>query len=246
MDYRGGLQAMYNNPNWLAQVTLIGLCYMIPVVGPIVVMGYVFEAAAYMHKTNRDSFPDFSFGRFGPYLSRGVGPFLVGILFLFIHIPVYIAEVLVLGLVGGLLIEAISSIDPQSGGLRATVSISVNLFITVVIGIVHSIINIYQLALMIRGGLSGDFAESFRFSFCLEYAKRAGGATFNAIMFTGYLTFCLMCFAAIGMWSAGLSVLAAIGIYSLACAWLAFQLYREYLTEKGAPFRVKCEIIDEG
>jgi hypothetical protein len=245
MDYRGGLNAMYNNPSWLAQTSLIGLCGLIPFVGQIVIMGYAFEAAAYLHKTNRDTFPDFNFNRFGPYLARGVGPFLVALIFMFIHVPVYIAEALGLGLVGGLLVEVVSSIDPSNSGLRLGTLLTVGFFNMAVIGIVHTMINIFQFALMLRGGLSGEFAESFRFSFCSEYAKRAGGATFTATIFLGYLMFCLYCFVLGGIWSLGLFILPAMGIYTLACAWIACQLYREYLTEKGAPFRVKCEIIDE-
>lgn len=246
MDYRGGLKAMYTNPNWLTQATLIGLCGLIPIVGQIVIMGYAFEAAAYLHKTNRDQFPDFNFNRFGSYLARGVGPFLVGLLFLMIHIPVYVIEFLVFNVGGTMLVVALASMDPGNEGLRVGLLVTLGILNMVVTGVVHMIINIYQVALMIRGGLSGELAESFRFSFCPEFAKRAGTETFVAGIFTGYLTFCLVCFAVVPIfWTFGLFYLTAIGIYCLCCSWLVFQLYRTYLGEKGAPFKVKCEIIDQ-
>src|SRR5687768_4186441 len=103
MDYRGGLKAMYNNPNWLTQTSLIGLCWLIPIVGPIAVMGYSFEAAAYLHKTNREGYPDFSFGRLGPYLARGLGPFLISLLFLVVIVPLYIVEQVIFVAVGALM-----------------------------------------------------------------------------------------------------------------------------------------------
>src|SRR5262245_15182704 len=97
MDYRGGLSCMLKNPGWLAQTSIIGVVSLIPIVGQIVILGYVFEAAAYLHKRNGESFPDFQFGRFGAYLARGVGPFLAGLLFSFLHIPVFMGEMFAYG-----------------------------------------------------------------------------------------------------------------------------------------------------
>src|SRR4051812_32285423 len=109
MDYRGGLSCMFKNPSWLAQTTIIGLVSLIPIVGQIVIIGYVFEAAAYLHKRNGESFPDFRFGRFGDYLGRGAGPFLAGLLFSFLHIPVLMGEIFVYGVLVAVFVSLLSS-----------------------------------------------------------------------------------------------------------------------------------------
>src|SRR5436190_18548387 len=161
MDYRGGLKAMYNNPNWLVQTSLIGLCALIPVVGPIAVLGYTFECAAYLHKTNREGYPDFSFGRFGAYLARGVGPFLVSLLFMIVFVPLFIVE----QLIAGVLAYALASMEIP--GLVQGVGLAV----AVIFFVINGLIFVAQWSLLIRGGMSGEFGDSFRFGFCGEFMK---------------------------------------------------------------------------
>ena len=81
MDYTGGFGMIHANPNWLTNCFLAGLCFLIPVVGPIVLIGYGYETAELLHRSNGRRHWDFNFNRFGDYLSRGVGPFLVSLVF---------------------------------------------------------------------------------------------------------------------------------------------------------------------
>lgn len=235
MDYRGGLKAMYNNPDWLVQTSLIGLCFLIPVVGSIAVMGYAFEAAAYLHKTNREGYPDFSFGRLGPYLSRGVGPFVVGLVFMLVFVPLFIVENMISFAVNALVVP----LDIPF------LALGLSLGMWAIFGVMNAILNIFQLALMIRGGLSGEFAESFRFPFCTEFFKRAGMDALYAQMYLGLVYACLVFFAIVPFWLLFLTTLPAIGVFFLSYAWIICQLYRSYLTEKGTPFPVKCDVIDQ-
>lgn len=236
MDYRGGLKAMYNNPNWLMQTSLIGVCSVIPVVGSIAAMGYAYECAAYLHLTNREGYPDFNFGRFGAYLARGIGPFLISLVFMVVLVPLFIVEYITLIAVALLLVPMqIPFLAPGVG-----------MFLGAVFFVINSVIQIFQFALMIRGGLSGEISEAFRFAFCGEFAKRAGNDAFFAQMYLSFLASLLLCFAFVPFWLLGLMVLPAIGIFMLSYAWICCQLYRSYLTEKGPPFRVKCDVIEEG
>lgn len=235
MDYRGGLKAMYNNPSWLTQTSMIGLCFLIPVVGPIAVMGYAFESAAYLHKTNREGFPDFDFGRFGPYLARGLGPFLISLTFLLVTGPLWFVENIVYFAVMSLVV----SMDIPYLPLAFSLGLQGLFFL------VNTIVYVFQTALMIRGGLSGEMSESFRFSFCGEFAKRAGMDAFFAQVYLGFLTTILVIFALVPFWTLWLTILPAIGIYFLSYSWLCCQLYRSYLTEKGEPFKVRCDVIDQ-
>ena len=236
MDYRGSLKAMYNNPNWLVQTSLIGLCFCIPFVGSIAVLGYAFESAAYLHLTNREGYPDFSFGRFGPYLARGVGPFLVMFLFGFILFPVILVEQLVAGMLG----IALASL--QIPGLVQ----GIGLLLSVVYFVVNGLISVVMWSLLIRGGMSGEFADAFRFGFIGEFMKRSGADGFWAYAFMQLtLIPCVIMFM-IAPHLLLLTIFPGIGIITLCYAWLSCQLYRSYLTEKGMPFRVRCDVIEEG
>jgi hypothetical protein len=236
MDYRGGLKAMYNNPNWLVQTSLIGLCFFIPFVGSIAVIGYAFESAAYLHLTNREGYPDFSFGRFGPYLARGVGPFLIMFVFGFVLFPLIFVE----QLVAGLLAVALASLEIP--GLVQ----GFGLLLSVIYFVVNGIVTVIMWSLLIRGGMSGEFADAFRFGFIGEFMKRAGADGFWAYAFMQLsLIPCVIMFM-IAPHLLLLTILPGIGIITLCYAWLSCQLYRAYLTEKGPPFRVRCDVIEEG
>ena len=56
---------------------------------------------------------------------------------------------------------------------------------------------------------------------------------------------CVYLFVVLGPHLLFLTLLPAIGILTLSYGWLSCQLYRSYLTEKGMPFRVKCDVIEE-
>lgn len=235
MDYRGGLKAMYNNPSWLVQTSLIGLCFAIPFVGPIAVMGYAFESAAYLHLTNREGYPDFSFGRFGPYLARGIGPFLISLLYLVFFVPLYIAEQLLAGLIIGL----VASMEIPF------LALGVSFVLGAIILLVNATAYTVLWSLLIRGGLSGEIGDSFRFAFVGEFMKRAGGDGVLACLWLSLtLAPCLAAFFFAPQLLL-LTIFPTIGVYFLCYAWLSCQLYRSYLTEKGPPFRVKCEIIED-
>lgn len=236
MDYRGGLKAMYNNPNWLVQTSLIGLCFLIPFVGPIAVIGYAFESAAYLHKTNRDGYPDFSFGRLGAYLARGIGPFLIILLFSIVIVPLIIVEQIVAVALGALLGSM------EIPGLAP----GVGLLLSAIFFVINGLLFVAQWSLLIRGGLSGEIGDAFRFGFCGEFMKRAGADGFWAYTYMNLtLAPCVYVFVFLAPHLLFLTLLPAIGIITLSYGWLSCQLYRSYLTEKGPPFHVKYEMVEE-
>jgi len=235
MDYRGGLKAMYHNPNWLMQTSLIGLCSLIPFVGGIAVIGYAFESAAYLHLTNREGYPDFSFGRFGPYLARGIGPFLVILLFLIVFVPVIIVEQIVAFAAGALLASLEIPGLVQGGGLM----------LSAIFFVINGLIFVVQWSLLIRGGMSGELGETFRFGFIGEFMKRAGADGFWAYAYMNLLLIPCVYIFMLAPHLLFLTILPGIGIIALSYGWLSCQLYRSYLTEKGPPFRVKCDVIEE-
>ena len=235
MDYRGSLKAMYNNPNWLVQTSLIGLCALLFPVGPIAVVGYAMESAAYLHLSNREGYPDFSFGRFGPYMARGIGPCLVVLLFLIVIVPLVFVEQLVAFALGALLGAM------QIPGLAP----GVGLMLSVIFFVINGLVFVAQWSLLIRGGMSGEFGDAFRFGFVGEFMKRAGADGFWAYAWMNLTLIPCAYLFMIAPQLLMLTILPAIGIIVLCYAWLSCQLYRSYLTEKGMPFRVKCDVIEE-
>ena len=76
IDYMRMLSYVFENPNWFMNLLLGGLCSLIPVIGPIVLLGYRYETVIALLAVGGARYPDFNFGRFGDYLMRGLWPFL--------------------------------------------------------------------------------------------------------------------------------------------------------------------------
>src|SRR5438093_320718 len=75
---------------------LLTLCQLIPVIGPIVALGYRAEVPlALSRDSDRRRHPNFDFNRFVKYLTRGLWPFLVGLIVAFLGLPVAILAVAV-------------------------------------------------------------------------------------------------------------------------------------------------------
>src|SRR5262245_53573473 len=95
-----GLQylRMYNyvfeNPNWVMNVLLTAVCTLIPVIGPIVMMGYQYEIMISLLMSGGARYCDFDFNRFADYLLRGLWPFLVGLVASLVLVPLMMAVIL--------------------------------------------------------------------------------------------------------------------------------------------------------
>ncbi|HLW65266.1 MAG TPA: DUF4013 domain-containing protein [Gemmataceae bacterium] len=92
MNYMRGFQFIRDREKWLTNVLLGAVCLLIPVVGQIVFVGYLFDVIEALHKDpEHKNYPDFDFGRFSDYLGRGIWPWLAEFLFgLIIAIPLMI------------------------------------------------------------------------------------------------------------------------------------------------------------
>src|SRR5947209_5698807 len=79
---------VFENPNWLMNILLAGLCMIIPIIGSLIVLGYQFEAVAVLLSTQGARYPDFTFNRFAEYLVRGLWPFLVQLIASLVLAPI--------------------------------------------------------------------------------------------------------------------------------------------------------------
>ncbi len=78
MRYLYAFTWVTESKNWLVNVLLSGVCLnFIPIVGPMVLLGYQFENVENLYRRRKAPCLDFDFGRFMEYLKRGVWPFLV-------------------------------------------------------------------------------------------------------------------------------------------------------------------------
>ena len=77
MQYMRAYNVFFEHPRWGMTLLSATACIFIPVVGPIVLIGYLIEVMEQALRTPERRYPAFDWGRFSEYLSRGVWPFLV-------------------------------------------------------------------------------------------------------------------------------------------------------------------------
>jgi hypothetical protein len=215
---------IFSSPNWVANVLLAALCGLIPLLGPIVLLGYRYEIVESFVKNPGAMYPDFSFNRFGDYLGRGIWPFLVLLLVGLLAIPLVLIlyfVFIVVALLTASISEALAGVVVILGFLLYWASI---LLMTALLGALG-------MPMALRAGLTKDFGAAFDMGFMKQF--------FGLVWKETLLGFIVLYLANALLGIAGLMVLCigiypAIAIAMLAQSHLEFQLYRMFLSRGGA------------
>jgi Protein of unknown function (DUF4013) len=88
--YLDSIRFVLAKKNWLMNTIMCIVCMIIPAIGGIVLIGYLFEVVDFLRREpNNKEYPDFKFDNFVAYLMRGIWPFIVQIITSFlIVIPI--------------------------------------------------------------------------------------------------------------------------------------------------------------
>lgn len=193
------------------------VCTLIPVIGPIILLGYRAEVAESLEKDpDLEDYPNFDFNRFMPYLTRGLWPFLAELV------------VMVVALILMTLAAAVGVLVWQaSGDWRMGVLVGAVLLIPVTI---FTTLLMWPMELYTQ--LSGSFEIGATFRFTFRFLGRVWGQALIAAIVFGFLSM-LLSFA--GMLACYIGLYPAVVIQSLAQQHYVVQLYRQYLDEGGEP-----------
>jgi hypothetical protein len=238
VNYTASVSDFFKSPKWMMNLLLGGVCVLIPIVGPMVVLGWLITGFWARQDENFETFPDFDFSHFGKYLERGLWPFLVafvvGMAFSMVMVPLAWVLMIPAMLVGGL----------SSGG-EANTSSCLG-FIAMILMMLFFAVMIFAMMLVlvplkIRASLTQDFAKSFDVGF----VKRFLALTWKEIvlsslfvMITGTLFVCLgMIVFCVGMYF-------AIVLVYFSWMHLHKQLYTLYLNRGGEPVPLSPKLND--
>jgi hypothetical protein len=227
LRYFAAYEYVFQNANWLSNLLLGTLCQIIPVVGPIVFMGYQYEIIEALHRDPRRVYPDFNFNRFADYLVRGVWPFLVSlvagmVLAAIMMVPMFLFQIL------------IAASDHKHAGPLAVVVMILMFFVMIVFQFGFYLL---LLPLTLRAGLSQDFVKAFDFEFLRDFVGRMWLEMLFVALFLWASTFVLMI---------GGFMLCCVGVFPAATlalfanAHLLHQLYEVYLFRGGQPIPLKA------
>lgn len=199
-------------------MTILGLsvCMLIPIVGPMVIFGFLFRRFA----RERQGHPaeDFDFNFFADYLKMGLWPVLASLVFGLLIIPV----ILVFAVFSAVVIPL-----AENGNEALLVIIGIIGFLLYLILIF--VFSVLSYAVILRSGLMMNFSSGFSWSFMKSFLGKVG------LSFLGYTL--LLTLIAIPLVLIGYLALL-VGAYVVA-AWLQFVMmhltYQHYdlMVERG-------------
>jgi hypothetical protein len=224
MQYMRSLQFIMDRKNWMSNILLGGVCMLVPIVGPIVFSGYLFEV---IDALNRDpghkDYPDFDFNRLMEYLTRGIWPFLMQlVLSLTIGVP--------LGLVMGVLMAVGAAVAANNNFPAIMLVFQLLLFVVILAVAILSVF--VTLPAELQAGLGREFNLPRMVAFVKDFNKRVFKEMLVAVLFlvaiavvaelVGLLLFCV-------------GIYFTIAVVVMAQHHLEFQLYQLYLERGGPP-----------
>jgi len=238
MKYTDSVFDFFKSPKWMMNLLLGGVCVLIPVVGPMVVVGWLITGFWARQDERFETFPEFDFSHFGKYLERGLWPFLVtfvaGVGVSIVLMPLFWILMIPVMLAGG----ASSGGDGNLAGCFAVIIMAVMIlgWAVILVGMMLLLV-----PLKIRASIVQDFAKSFDFGF----VKRFLALTWKEIVlsslfvmgasivlsFLGMLVFC------VGVY------FASVVIY-FSWTHLNKQLYALYVSRGGEPVPLSPKLVE--
>ncbi len=162
MRYFRAYGFIFDSPQWLTTLLIGIVCMFVPVVGPMVFMGYLYDVIEALHRDPEQVYPPFDFNRLLDYLVRGVWPFLVQLvvmlplmllLMVFVAIPIALAVCL--------------TGEEPSAVVWICIAVA---SLMVAAGII--LIPLVTIPMSLRAGLAQDFGAGFSVAFVRDFIAR--------------------------------------------------------------------------
>ena len=223
----------------MMNLLLGGLCVLIPIIGPIVVLGWLITGFWGRQDERFETFPDFDFSHFGKYLERGLWPFLVAFVasmaVSIVMVPLIWLLMIPMMLVGGL-----------SSGNEANAAGCVGVLVLILMMVIWAVmlagLMLVLTPLKIRASLTQDFAKAFDFKFIKQFLALTWKEVVLSSLFVVGASIVLGCLGLLAF---------CIGIYFVSVltyfSWthLHKQLYALYLSRGGEPVPLSPKLFDQ-
>ncbi len=233
MRYMRAYQFVFDSPNWMMNLLCGMVCLLIPVVGPLVFLGYAFEVVEALHRQGDRSYPNFDFNRFVKYLVRGVWPFLFQLIVVLpvvfiIYIPFFIAFQAILMSGGG---------KPNVGAFFALLTVYfISLFV------VGFLLALVLVPLILHAGMSQEFAFGAALHFLRDFWKRAWK---ELVLVQLFLFGSGLVLSIAGFLLCCIGVYPAAALAEFARYYMVYQLYELYLQRGGTAIPLKLEAVED-
>lgn len=229
-QYLRAMQYVFDSPNGMNNLLFCGLCALIPVIGSLMVLGYMCLVMEDLIASQGTRYRDFEFGKLGDYLGRCLHPFLVSLVG---SLALAVVIFVVYG-AGMLIIAAAAGAGENAGGVVALIVMPI-LFITVltlqILG--QGIIT----PMCIRAALTQDIGEGFRIAWAWDFFQRT---KLEMILTAFFLFLSAVAAEIVGLLMCCVGILFTMMIVAYGQAFFAYQLYQLYLSRGGEPVQIKA------
>lgn len=219
----------------MMNMLLGGVCILIPIVGILVLMGWLITGFWAREDERFETFPDFDFGKFGKYLERGLWPFLVTLVASLPLLAVMFVLMIPIMLIGALFSGDGGDGNGLAGAIIAILMIGFYFLMMIVLALVMA-------PLTLRASLTQDFAKSFNIAF----VRRFISLTWKEIILSWlFLMVVSIGFSVIGLLAFCIGAYFAFVPSYFAWAHLNKQIYRLYLSRGGEPVPRSPKLQDD-
>jgi hypothetical protein len=235
MNYMASITDFFKSPKWGMNLLLGAVHAIIPIVGPMALMGWMLAGFWGRDDERAETFPDLVFDKFGKNLERGLWPTLVSLVAAVVLVPVFTVLMIMMAVVTGA-----ASGEHGSGALGAMIMlVFVALFV-----IVAAAVALVMLPMTLRAGLLQDFAPAFNMTFVKRFLTLTKTELALSVLFicgAGFVLFLVAMVPCIGV----LLIYAAIPPLQYAWMHLTKQLYTLYIARGGEPLVISPKLRDD-
>lgn len=229
MRYLDAYTFLFRSRKWAMNLLFLLLCLIVPIVGQIVLAGYLFYVVETFHRRGSDAvLPDFDTQQLLHYLLRGVYPYLadftLGMIFTVPYMIGYIGIVL-LWMVG-----------VEHRGVSREVAIGITVGTVVLVLVLVVLMLFLRFAVVLRAGLQQVYGPSFSIGFIAGFLGRVGLEVVLSLLFLMVSGLVVMI---LGLMLCLVGVLPAAVLALAAQYHLFYQLYELYLQRGGEPIPLK-------
>jgi Protein of unknown function (DUF4013) len=232
MKYMESYRFLFRSPNWITNLLLCTVAQFVPVIGPMVFLGYQFEIIEILHRRGDGDYPDVDLDRLNRYLGRGAWVFLV-------HLVVYLPMIpLFMFLYFGFWIGMAMAASPR-GNPAMIIPVLIFCFCGFAfLMLLEFALNVILMPMTLRAGLLSDFNSAFSWTFIRDFLSRMWLRTLLAELFL-FVTGIPLAFAGMALFFIGLYPAATLMLF--ARTYLLYELYEEYLRRGGMEIQRPAE-----
>jgi hypothetical protein len=228
IGYMEAIRFPFQGPHAWMNILLISVANFVPVIGPIVVSGFIYDTFEALFRQKRTYAPPFDFDRLSEYLMRGVWLFLVQMIVSFIFVMPSTMVFMVLHFAGMAMLD-------QGGDTAVLGGVFIGVGFLLHFAVM-SLMGFLMIPLVIRVGLAQDFARGFDFAWFRSFL---GKMWVEMIVVTLVLTFLSIGYVFIGFALFCVGVFFLAGILFPTSMYLQYQLYLVFLGRGGKPVELK-------